>query len=126
MEFLQLGRRIYYDTRTGNVLYDSGEMTGYGFLKPTRAQDMQAIKILRDYDPTYVGFLELEFGQFKQDFENCIGYTINVHTKQPIFVYSDGTEIPVSTKKPSLSQEIEELKKQNAAMLLTLVANDLI
>jgi hypothetical protein len=58
----QIGRKIYFDKLTGNVLVDTGERMG-AVVETTQEQDFQAYAALAERVPSTVGFLQLEHGQ---------------------------------------------------------------
>lgn len=119
---MKIGRRIYYDVATGNVIVDTGERQG--FVKPTTVeQDIQAYKALSERNRETFDYIELEYGQYAQDFAECNGYRVNPETKQLEFSYPDPNEPepqePVFQKP--LSEEIAETK-QAIAELTILIA----
>lgn len=118
---MKIGRRIYYDVATGNVIVDTGERQG--FVKPTTVeQDIQTYRALSERNPETFDYIELEYGQYTQDFAECNGYRVNPETKQLEFSYPDPNEpdAPPVYQKP-LSEEVEETK-QAIAELSILIA----
>lgn len=118
---MKIGRRIYYDVATGNVIVDTGERQG--FVKPTTVeQDIQAYKALSERNRETFDYIELEYGAYAQDFAECNGYRVNPETKQLEFSYPDPNEpdAPPVYQKP-LSEEVEETK-QAIAELSILIA----
>jgi hypothetical protein len=124
---MQIGRRIYYELSTGNVIFDTGERQGDVVLT-TVEQDFATYAALAERVPETVGVLELEYGQYSSDFAACNGYRVDVSGEIPtlVFSYSDPNEpkAPPVYRKP-LSEEMADLKAQNAAIILALVTNDL-
>lgn len=124
---MQIGRRIYYELSTGNIILDTGERQG-AVVPTTIEQDFQTYRALAERVPETVGVLELEFGQYAQDFAECSGYRVDVSGETPVLVFSypdpNDPEAPPVYRKP-LSEEINDLKAQNAAIILALVTNDL-
>lgn len=124
---MQIGRRIYYELSTGNIILDTGERQG-AVVPTTIEQDFQTYRALAERVPETVGVLELEFGQYAQDFAECSGYRVDVSGETPVMVFSypdpNDPEAPPVYRKP-LSEEVDELKAQNAAIILALVTNDL-
>lgn len=111
---LQIGRRIYYDKITGNILSDTGERQG-SVRKTTVEQDIEVYTALSERNRDTFDYIELEFGQYAQDFAECNGYRINPDTKQIEFSYPVPNE-----KEPSeplyqepLSEQITQLKQEN-------------
>ena len=109
---MQIGRRIYYEILTGNILVDTGERQG--FVRETSVDDdIENYKVLSERNRETFDFVELEFGQYRQDFMECSGYRVNPDTLKLEFSYPDPNEEepqePVYQK--SLSEEVEELRQ---------------
>lgn len=114
-----IGRRIYFDKITGKVLVDTGEDLGNVY-KKTIEQDIQTYTVLSERNRDTFDVIELEYGQYAQDFAECNGYRVNPETKQLEFSYPDQNEPepqePVY-RKP-LSEELEETKQAIAELTL--------
>jgi len=115
---MEIGRKIYYDLATGNVIKDTGERSG-SIVETTVEQDFAAYSALVERVPSTVGFLQLECGEYAQDFMECSGYRIDVSGETPslLFSYPDPEqpeEQPVFQKP--LSEEVAEVKAQQALM----------
>lgn len=108
---MQIGRRIYYDNTTGNVLVDTGERQGS--VKPTTIErDIAVYTALSERNRETFDYIELEYGQYAQDFMECNGYRINVDDKTIEFSYPDDNEEPIEpVYQAPLSEQVEELKK---------------
>lgn len=119
---MNIGRKIYYEKSTGNVILDTGERMG-DVIETTIEQDFASYTALAERVPETIGCVQLKYGQHAEDFVQCSGYRIN-ESEQIEFSYpSDETQEPIY-RKP-ITQELDELKAQNAKIVLTLVANDL-
>lgn len=99
---MKIGRKIYYDLATGNVIVDTGERSGH-VVPTTVEQDFQSYAALAERMPETVGVLELEYGQYAQDFAACNGYRVDVSGAEPELVFSypdpeDPDEPPVYQK----------------------------
>ncbi|MEK3745859.1 DUF4376 domain-containing protein [Brevibacillus sp. FSL K6-0770] len=57
-----VGRKIYFDKLTGNVLVDTGERAG-AVVETTQEQDFRTFTTLAERVPDTVGSLQLEYGQ---------------------------------------------------------------
>lgn len=64
---MQIGRRIYYDKATGNVLVDTGERSGY-VVETTIEQDFSAYVALAERVPETVGMLQFQYGEHAENF----------------------------------------------------------
>jgi len=116
---MQIGRRIYYDKQTGNVILDTGERQG-AVVPTTIEQDFATYAALAQRVPETVGVLELEFGQYAQDFAACNGYRVDLSGETPtlVFSYPDPAdpEAPPVYQKP-LSEQIAELREENLTIM---------
>lgn len=111
----RIGRKIFYEVATGNVLVDTGERRG--FVKETTVeQDVMAYKELYSRVRDSFSVIELPFGAYAQDFTECDGYRINIETNQLEFSYP-GLNNPEEPTEPvyqkSLGEEVEDLKTEN-------------
>lgn len=118
---MQIGRKIYFDKLTGNILADTGER--HGFVRETSTEeDFQTYQALAERVPETVGVLHLGYGQYAQDFAECDGYRINPETEKVEFSYPDpNQEEPQEPvyQKP-LSEHISELEDSTANYMLDL------
>ncbi|OAA94074.1 hypothetical protein [Clostridium coskatii] len=104
----QIGRRIYYDKNTGNVLLNTGEMQGAddALKETTIDEDFQTYKVLSQRNKDSVGVIQLEYGQLNNKFSTCTGYSIDT-TKNPI----DASAIIFTFTTPDASlQEVKQAK----------------
>lgn len=119
---MKIGRKIYFDNFTGNVIIDTGECMG-DVVETTQEQDFQSYTVLSERNPETVGVLKLSYGQYAQDFDECNGYRVNPQTLEIEFSYPDPnqeeSQEPVY-RKP-LSEEVNDLK-QSIAELTILMA----
>jgi hypothetical protein len=117
----RIGRKIYYDKATGNVILDTGERMG-AVVETTIDQDFETYQALKERVRDTVGVIQLEYGQYAQDFAECNGYRVNPETQELEFSYPDPNEPepqePVY-RKP-LSEELEETKQAIAELTLLL------
>jgi hypothetical protein len=112
---MQIGRKIYYDKATGNIIVDTGERSG-NVVETTIEQDFTTYSALAERIPETVGMIQLDYGQFLQDFAECNGVRVNPTTLELEFSYPIPGE-PGTTpvlQKP-LSVEVEELKAEVSA-----------
>jgi hypothetical protein len=116
-----IGRKIYYDKTTGNVLVDTGEMMG-AVIETTVDQDFETYQALKERVRDTVGVIQLEFGQYAEDFAQCNGYRVNPETKTLEFSYPDpnATEPQEPVYVKPLTEQIEELRQENLTTLLAL------
>ncbi|WP_432199228.1 hypothetical protein [Anoxybacillus gonensis] len=117
----KIGRKIYYDKETGNVILDTGEMMG-NVVGTTIDQDFEIYAALKERVRDTVGVIQLEFGQYAQDFAECSGYRVNPQTLELEFSYPDpnATEPQEPVYRKPLSEELEETKQAIAELTLLL------
>lgn len=105
-------RRIYYDVLNGNKLV---QVVFFGFVTPsTVEQDIATYTALSERNRDSFDVLELEYGQYAQDFAECNGYRVNPQTKELEFSYPDPNEptAPPVYQEP-LSKQVERLKQED-------------
>ena len=111
---MQIGRKIYYDKVTGDIIVNTGDRRGSSLVITTVEEDFAAFKALADRIPDTVGWIQLEYGQYAQDFLECSSVQVNPSTLELEFSYpnpGEPEETPVYQKP--LSVEVEELKIEN-------------
>lgn len=125
---MQIGRRIYYEKATGNVVLDTGERTG-DVVPTTVDQDFEIYQVLKERVRDAIGVIQLEYGQYAQDFMECSGYRVNVESEPPVieFSYPDPNanpedppiyQIPLSMKVEEQEQRIADLELAIAELLV--------
>jgi hypothetical protein len=113
---MQIGRRIYYEKSTGNVILDTEERSG-NVRETTVDEDFENYVVLAQRVRETVGYIELEYGQYAEDFVACNGYRVNPETLEIEFSYPDpNAPEPTPVYRRPLTEEVEFLQKQNAAM----------
>lgn len=131
---MQIGRRIYYDKSTGNVIQDTGERYG-DVVETTQEQDFVAYAALAERVPDTVGMLQLEYGQYAQDFMECSGYRVDVTGDKPTLVFSYPDPSTPEPQEPvyqaPLSEQVKTLQatvdsQQQALDDITLAIADII
>lgn len=113
---MNVGRKIFYDNTTGNVIFDTGERRG-SVIPTTAEQDIAVYTILSERNRETFDCVELDYGQYAQDFAECIGYRINTDTKEVEFSYPDGTEETVEpVYREPLSEQVGNLQRENTLL----------
>lgn len=110
--FNQIGRKIYYDKNTGNVIMDTGEHSGY--VTPTTVEDdINSYSILKERTKENLGVIHLEYGEYSEDFSISKGVRVNLETLSLEFLYFEENEEPATpTYKEPLTQQVATLKEQ--------------
>ncbi|ACJ33056.1 hypothetical protein [Anoxybacillus flavithermus] len=116
----QIGRKIYFDKATGNVILDTGEMVGY-VQETTIDQDFETYQALKERVRDTVGVIQLEYGQYAEDFAQCNGFRVNPETLELEFSYPDpnATEPHEPVYQKPLTEQLKET--QQAVVELTLL-----
>lgn len=104
----KLGRKLFFDITSGNIITDTGERQG-SVVSTTIEQDILTFNALSERNRDTFDVLELEYGQYAQDFTESNGYRVNPETKTLEFSYPDPNEPEVEPvyQKP-LSEKISE------------------
>jgi hypothetical protein len=109
---MKIGRKVFYDTATGNIITDTGERSG-SVIATTIEQDIATFTALSERNRDSFDVVEFPYGAYAQDFADCTGYQVNVETKTLEFSYPD----PNAPQEPpvlqvALTTQISELKAQ--------------
>jgi hypothetical protein len=111
---MNIGRKIYFDKLTGEVIHDTGDRSG-AVIATSIEQDVLTFKALNERVRTTFDVLEYPFGQNKQDFAECNGYRVNPSTKALEFSYPvPGLPEAAPTFVQPLTEQITELKNSQA------------
>jgi hypothetical protein len=116
---MEIGARIYYELATGNVILNTGERAG-DVVETTREQDFESYKALIERVPESVGMLELEYGQFAEDFAASNGYRVNLDSEELEFSYVDPDDPGEPAFQPPLSARVLTVETESAGMALEL------
>lgn len=117
---MNIGRRIFYDTMTGNVLVNTGERKGF-VIETTVEQDIEAY-LLTELNREKFSYIELEYGQYAQDFAECDGYRVNPETRKVEFTYPDPNKPEVEQPyQIPLSEQVAELQQAQQETNATLL-----
>lgn len=118
-----IGKRIYYDTLSGNALVDTGERTD-DVIELSVEQEIQIYNILAERRRDTFDVIHLEYGQYRQDFEACSGYRVDLATKELQFSYPDPNqpEEPTPYQAP-LSDKVTSLEKTVDSIMTDVLPN---
>lgn len=109
-----IGKRIYFLKVDGRVILDTGEAEGW--VNPTTTEDDWRIySELSKYNKSEVDYIELQFGEFKTEFAECISYRVNIETKKLEFEYGEKPNPPEVPQTPTLHERMETQEKANKA-----------
>lgn len=126
-----IGKKIYFDKATGDIILIIGERFG-DVIETTFEQDINTYKSLSERNPETFDYIQLEYGQYAQDFIECNYVRVNIEKLNELprerwyealeFSYPDENEDKegaIIYRKP-LSVEIEEQKKAIAELTILL------
>lgn len=105
-----IGRMIFFDVTDGSVLVDTGEK-GKTSIKRDVDYYIERYKILTELKRDTFDYIELEYGQYAQDFAEASSYRVNPETKELEFSYPDPNEPeePQPYIKPLSESVIEQM-----------------
>lgn len=110
--------RLYHDSE-GHVFFP---LEVYG--ETSIEKDIQDFKVLSERNRDTFDVLELEYGQYAQDFAEGRLIGVNLETKVPIFEYPnpENPDEPIVPLVP-LSVEVSDLKQENTLLKAQSQAN---
>lgn len=113
---MELGRKIFFDCATGNVIKTISEMSG-DFFETTIEEDIATFTVLSERNRDTFDVIELPYGAHSQDFDECNGFRVNPETKELEFSYPNpnNPEAPQVFVKP-LTEQIKELEEKQSLM----------
>lgn len=116
---MKIGNKIYFDTLSGDVIMVIGERKGY-VIETTLEDDITTFKTLSERNRETFDYIQLEYGQYAQDFMECNGYRVNPETKQLEFSYPDPntTEPQEPVYQKPLSEKLIDLEIRTTEYLL--------
>lgn len=95
---MEIGRRIYYEKSTGNVLVETGERSGF-VVETSVEEDFATYVSLSERVPSAIGCIQLKYGQFSEEF---IHFQLRIDTETENLIWtprSDGTLDDAKIKK---------------------------
>ncbi len=103
---MQIGRKIYYEKSTGNVILDTGEKNG-DVVESTIESDFEAYKVLQDRVKDSVGVIQLEYNY---NAENFMLYPYHVDISKETI---DKDSIIFDTANPFSAMQEAQVKATN-------------
>ncbi|UZQ86044.1 hypothetical protein ODU73_000439 [Thermoclostridium stercorarium] len=107
-----IGRKIYYELATGDVVLITEEKHGLNAVNTTKEQDFQMYDVLAARNPDTVGVIQLEYGQYQAEFQSARSVKVNPETKELLFEYPK-YEPPLIVQVENLQKENQNLKAEN-------------
>lgn len=94
--------------------------------KKTIQDDIKVYKSLSERNRESFDYIELEYGQYAEDFAIRSGYKVNVKTKKMEFTYPESNQEPEQPNRKPLSEEVDELKRDHATLVIQLAEKGVI
>lgn len=88
----QIGTKVYYDVKTGDILTITSEMQGT-VNETTKEEDMKIYQELKNKNIDDVDYIELEYGTLSTTFTNSKSYKVNLETRKLDITYFTQEEI---------------------------------
>ncbi|MGG2988744.1 hypothetical protein ABEO46_06430 [Geobacillus stearothermophilus] len=113
----QIGKKIYYEKDTGNIILVTPEQSGDA-VESTIDQDFEKYEVLKQRVRDTVGVIQLEYGQYEQDFAQCNGFRVNPQTLELEFSYPDpnATEPQDPVYQKPLTEQLKETQQAVAEL----------
>lgn len=117
---MNIGRKLFYDLQTGDVIFDTGERSG-NVVELTDDEWIERIEALNVRVRDTFGTIELDYGDFAQDFAGCNGYKVDVASGALVFSYPDPSAPDAPpVYQPPLSVKVAEQETRIADLELAL------
>ena len=119
---MKIGKRIYFDTQTGEIILDTGERSGH-VVPTTVERDIEVFRQLSERNRNTFDYIELEYGQYREDFLHATSYRVNPKTRELVFSY-DKIEEEEETEpiyQEPLTEKVERLEKEQLITMTALV-----
>ena len=111
---MKYGRKIAFDSSTGEVLADTGEREGAWVSGITDEQMIRDYKVLSERNRESFEIIELEYGAYRESFNRMTGFKIDRLKKIPVFSFPD-PNIPDS--EPIFTKSLEEQLAESEAKM---------
>lgn len=118
MSLNELGRRIYFLKANGQFVFDTGESSGTNLTSTTPEQDFAIYTELNKYNKDEIGYINLQYGQHREDFRKCKSFRVNPETQELEFSFNNDAETNDPVYEKPLSVQLEETKKAIAELTL--------
>lgn len=115
---MKIGRKLYYDSTTGQAILLTNEQNSQFAVETTKEQDFLTYRELTGRNPETVEVLQLEYGQYRGDFEKATSFRLNIETKTvefelpEVFQSHEATINELRTAKANLEAENSQLKTE--------------
>lgn len=113
-----VGGRIYYDNSSGLVIFRIPDQSyDFDVIPQSVERDIESFKVLSERNRDTFDVIELEYGQYAQDFAESNGYRVNLETRQLEFSYPDPNQPEVEQPHQApLSEQVQQLQQENTIL----------
>lgn len=107
----EIGRRIFFVKSSGIVVLDTGEKSGTeSMVPPTVEDDYNLYSELTKYNRESLDHVDLEYGQYKNEFGKLLNFTVNPETHELDFAEpTENTVVPMEERLANIESSIIEL-----------------
>ena len=103
-----IGRKIYYELATGDVILTVPEKHGQNAINTTKEQDFQMYDVLTARSPETVGVIQLDYGQYQAEFQSARSVKVDLETNELLFEYPEYV--------PPITEQVNQLKIKNSTL----------
>ena len=103
-----IGRKIYYNIDTGDEILTTPEKHSDKASETTKEQDFMMYEILSVRNPEQVGYIQLNYGEYRTEFEKSSTVKVDLETLEPIFSYPEF--------EPSPAERVYQLEVSNQGL----------
>lgn len=110
---MDIGRKVYFDKSSGNILVTTSEMSG-DVVETTIEQDFAIYQALYERVPSTVGMIQLDYGAYAYEFGSKLLDSVDVDTLTLKFRdRPDSAPLPIPVTE-TLEQKVQQLQTENA------------
>ncbi|WP_139992620.1 hypothetical protein [Paenibacillus paridis] len=113
---MEIGRKIYYDNSSGNVILITSEMTG-NVIETLPEQDRAIFNVLSERIKDSYSYVQLNYGEYSYEFSN--GYPVHISIETGEISWSS-FDVKTDNQRKTIEEEINELKENNIRIMLAI------
>jgi len=102
---MPVGRKLYYELATGDVVLIIPEKHGINAVNTTKEQDFLMYDVLAARNPDSIGVIQLNYGQYRAEFQSARSVKVDIETEEIMFEYPN--------YEPPLTVQVEQLQQRN-------------
>ena len=122
-----LGRKIYFNNNTGEIILITSQIDKH-YIETTFEEDYNFYLQFRNYDKNVVDCIQLEYGEYDNEFNSKVCNKVNLDTKGLIFEdredrEEDFNKFDMLEKKISILEEENQALKEEITQIQTSIAS---